>query len=90
MLLQAKTKKYKYTALWDGIKNLIECNSAACNSIKCNVIEKIIDKPVEYGKDFMKIKFNSENDLLLNKILKLRSLAIGVRSVFQEDKNYYL
>ena len=38
----------------------------------------------------MKIKFNSENDLLLNKILKLRSLAIGVRSVFQEDKNYYL
>ena len=35
----------------------------------------------------MKIKFNSDDDLPLNKILKLHNLTIIVRSVF-EDGNY--
>ena len=37
----------------------------------------------------MKIKFNSDDNLPLNKILKLHNLTIAVRSVFQEDKKYY-
>ena len=37
----------------------------------------------------MKIKFNSDDDLPLNKILKLHMLAIIVRSVFEEDGKYY-
>ena len=37
----------------------------------------------------MKIKFNSDDNLPLNKILKLHNLTIVVRSVFQEDKKYY-
>ena len=42
-----KTKEVlkKYTELWDGIKNLIK---------------KINDTPSEYKKDFMKIRFNSD------------------------------
>ena len=64
----------KYTELWNKIKNLIE---------------KINDKPGEHEKDFMKIKFNSNDDLTLDKILKLHSLTIVVRSVFQEDNKYY-
>ena len=36
----------------------------------------------------MKIKLNSDDNLLLNKILKLHSLTIVVRSVFQEDGKY--
>ena len=59
--------------LWNGIKNLIE---------------KINDKPGECEKDFMKIKFNSDDNLPLNKILKLHNLAIVARSVFQEDNKY--
>ena len=39
-----------------------------------------------YDKKYMKIKFNSEDSLLLNKILKLHNLTIVVRSVFQKDK----
>ena len=42
-----------------------------------------------YDKKYMKIKFNSEDSLLLNKILKLHNLTIVVRSVFQKDKMYY-
>ena len=39
----------------------------------------------EYGKGYMKIKFNSGDNLPLNKILKLHNLTMVVRSVFQED-----
>ena len=37
----------------------------------------------------MKIKFNSDDNLHLDKILKLHNLTIVVRSVFQEDNKYY-
>ena len=64
----------KYTKLWDKIKNLIECSYI---------------KSGEYKKDFMKIKFNSDDNLLLNKILKIQNLTIVIRSVFEEDGEYY-
>ena len=54
-----------------------------------DLIEKINDKSCQYGKDFMKTKFNSESNLLLNKILKVHNLTIIVRSVFQADNKYY-
>ena len=49
--------------MWDGIKNSIE---------------KINNKSGEYGKDFIKIKFNSDDSLPLNKILKLHNITIIV------------
>ena len=55
-----------------------------------SLADKIDDKLGEYGRDFMKIKFNSNNNLLLNKILKLHMLTEIFRSVFQEDSKYYL
>ena len=71
---KTKTVLKRYTELWDEIKNLIERRD---------------DKPGEYEKDFMKIKFNSDDNLPLDKILKLHILTVIVRSVFQEDKKYY-
>ena len=69
----------KYTKIWDKIKNLIDCNS----------IEKIDNKPGEYGKDYMKIKFRSDDSLPLLKPLKLHMLTIIVRFAFEEDGKYY-
>ena len=61
----------KYTELWDEIKYLIRpINSGEAG---------------EQGKDYIKVKFNSDDNLPLNKILKLHNLTIVVRSVFQED-----
>ena len=37
----------------------------------------------------MKIKFISDDNLLLKKILKLHNLTVIVRSVFEEDSKYY-
>ena len=37
----------------------------------------------------MKTKLNSDDDLPLNKILKLHNLTVIVRPVFKEDSKYY-
>ena len=65
----------KYTELWDKIIYLIKTINE--------------DKADEYEKDFMKIKFNSGDNLPLNKVLKLHNLKVIVRSVFEEDSKYY-
>ena len=42
-----------------------------------------------YEKDYMKIKFNSDDDLPLNKPLKFHLMTITIRSVFEEDGKLY-
>ena len=37
----------------------------------------------------MKIKFDSDDNLLLNKILKFHALTFIIRSVFERDGKYY-
>ena len=37
----------------------------------------------------MKIKFNSDDDLPLNKILKFRILTIIIRNIFEKDGECY-
>ena len=39
-------------------------------------------KENDYEKNHMKIKFNSDDDLPLNKHLKFHSMTITIRSVF--------
>ena len=53
--------------VWKGVKKVIKTINGG---------EKI-----EYGKDYMKIRFKSNDDLPLNKPIKLRLLAIIIRSV---------
>ena len=65
----------KYKDAWSGIKNKIE----AINSGECH-----------YEKDFIKIKFNSEDDVPLNKPLKFHMITIiTMRSVFEGDGKLY-
>ena len=66
----------KYGELWNGIKNEIKTINGG--------------KENDYGKDYMKIKFNSDDDLPLNKPLKFHAMTIIIRSVFEEDGKLYL
>ena len=77
MPLQTKKKEAleNYTELWDEVKDQIELISG--------------NKPIEYRKNFMKIKFESDDDLALGKILSIPVCVITVGSVFQEDNKYY-
>ena len=43
------------------------------------------DKPIKYGKDFMKARFESNDDLPLGKVLNIPVCIIIVKSVFQKD-----
>ena len=52
-------------------------------------IEKVDNRSGEYDKDYMKIKFDSDDSLPLNKQLKFLSVTIVIRFVFEEDGKYY-
>ena len=64
----------KYNDIWDGIKDKIkEVSSGEC----------------DYEKDYMKIKFNSDDNLPLNKPLTFHNMTIIIRSVFEENGKLY-
>ena len=65
----------KYGEIWSRTKDQIEQINGS--------------KSEEYRKDYMKIKFNSDDDLPLNKQLKFTSLTIIITTVFEEDGKYY-
>ena len=65
----------KYADLWDGIKNKIKAIDGSGEN--------------DCGKNYMKIKFDSDDDLPLNKPLKFHSMTIIIKSVFEEDGKLY-
>ena len=64
----------KYEEVWEGVKKEIETING--------------DEKIEYGKHFLKIRLESNNDLQLNKPIKLRLLTIIIRSVFSEGGKF--
>ena len=69
-------------------KELIKKYNDAFNGIR-DKIQEIISDECDYEKDYMKIKFNSDDDLSLNKPLKFHLMAIIIISVFEEDGKLY-
>ena len=65
----------KYNEVLNGIKNKIK----AINDNKEN----------DYQRDFMKSKFNSDDDLPLNKPLKFHAMTIIIRSALKEEGKLY-
>ena len=72
----------------DENKELLKKYNDVFNGIR-NKIKKISGDECDYEKDYMKIKFNSDDDLPLNKQLKFHNMAITIRSVFEEDGKLY-
>ena len=52
-------------------------------------IKEIGNDDCDYEKYYMNIKFNSDDDLPLNKPLKFLNMAITIKSVFKEDGKLY-
>ena len=52
-------------------------------------IKKINDDWLEYTKSYKKIKFNSDDNLPLNKQLKFYTMTVTIRCVFREDNKLY-
>ena len=52
-------------------------------------IKKIDDDWLEYSKDYMKIRFSSDDNLPLNKPLKFYNMTVCIRWVFSGDNKLY-
>ena len=66
----------KYKEVWDAINNTIQIRNA--------------DKPCKYSEDYMKIKFDTyENDLPMDKIMKLYMLVTVIRSIYEREGKRY-
>ena len=64
----------KYEELWSKIRDLIRS------------ITKNLD---DYDKKYMKIKFNFDDKLPLNKRIEIHATTIVVKATFYENKNFY-
>ena len=73
--MKRKEKIKKYEELWIKIKDLIRSITN--------------DDYDGYDELYMKIKFNSDGEVLLNKT-NIPAIAIVVRAVFRESNEYYL
>ena len=67
----------KYEEIFDGIKE---------------IIKKINDygQPIKYDDNYMKIKFNTDDNIPLNKIIYLPTITIIIKSVTKKMINHIL
>ena len=61
-----------------------------CDGIK-EIIKKIYDysQPIKYDDNCRKIKFNTDDNISLNKIIYFPTITMIIRSVAQKDDKYY-
>ena len=52
-------------------------------------IKTVDDNWLEYSKGYTKIKFNSDDNLPLNKPLKFINMTVTIRCVFSKDNKLY-
>ena len=64
----------KYSSVFDGL---------------IDEIKKIDDDWLEYTKDYTKIKFNSDDNLPLNKPLKFYNMTVTIRCVISEENKLH-
>ena len=72
----------------DENKELLKIYDDAFSGIMSK-IKKIDDDWLEYSKGYKKIKFNSDDNLPLNKTSKIHTMTITIRCVFSEDNKLY-
>ena len=72
----------------DENKELLKKYNGIFNGIRDKITE-VSSNECDYEKDYMKIKFNSDDDLPINKSLKFHLMSITIRNVFEEDGKLY-
>ena len=73
---EKKQVSKKYEEVWDRIRKEIKTINGS--------------KKIEYEKIFKKIRFESNDDLPMNKPMKLLLFTIIIRCVFSEDDKFTL
>ena len=81
--------KYLNITLTDSNNDVLLKYAEVLSGIKDQIKKINNDSVGEYDKDYMKIKFDSDDNLPLNKVLKSHVLTIIIRNVFEKDGKYY-
>ena len=55
-----------------------------------DLIRSITKNSDDYDEKYAKIKFNSDDELPLNKMVDIPTIKIFVRAIFLENNKYYL
>ena len=71
---ESKEKNKKYEELWIKIRDLMR---------------SITKNSDDYYEKYMKIKFNSDNEVPLNKTIEFPKMTIVFIAVFHENNKYY-
>ena len=82
------SNKYLVFDSTDENKELLKKYNDVFNGIMSKIRE-IDDDWLQYSKDYMKIRFSSDDNLPLNKPLKFYQMTITIRCVFSEDNKLY-
>ena len=82
------SNRYLVFDLTDKNKELLKKYSDVFNGIMSKIRE-IDDDWLQYSKDYMKIRFSSDDNLPLNKPLKFYNMTVTTRCVFSEDNKFY-
>ena len=80
--------KYLVFNSTDENKKLLKKYNDIFNGIR-NKIKEVSSDEYNYKKDYIKIKFNSDDNLPSKKSLKFHNMTITIRSVFEEDCKLY-
>ena len=83
-----RANKYLIFDSTDENKELLKKYNDVFNGIK-NIVKEVSSGECDYGKDYMKIKCSSDDDIPLNNPLKFHNMTITIRSVFEEDGKLY-
>ena len=67
---ESNEKIKRYEELWSKIRDLIR---------------SVTENSDDYDEKYIKIKFNSDDELLLNKTIEIPSITIVIRSIFIEN-----
>ena len=85
---EKSVNKYLVFNSTDENKALLKKYNDVFNGIR-NKIKEVSGNECDYEKNYMKIKFNSDDDLPLNKRFKFHNMIITIRSAFEEDGKLY-
>ena len=80
--------KYLVFDTADENKELLKKYDDVFNGIM-GKIKEVSNDECNYENNYLKIKFISDDDLPLNKLLKFHLITITIRSVFKEDGKLY-
>ena len=92
-MMKGKFKKGKSDNVWQliiyGDADVLRSFANIWKSIRAKIEKNTDGIVVQYDKDYMKIKFESNDNLPIDNIVNMHQVTIIIRSVFAQNGKFY-